>query len=89
MSEVFDRAADRWIFMDVMFKCLGAWLGEEGPLSVGELHLFASQPHWLDRLRFQFFDVEAESEKVLSPEECPERFLGYYTGWHTAFQINV
>jgi hypothetical protein len=57
-SEIFDRELDRWIFMDLRFYCLGAYLGEEGPLSMGEFHLFMSQPHWRERLRFDVYDME-------------------------------
>ncbi len=84
-SEVFDRDSNRWIFMDIRFFCLGAWLGEEGPLSIGELHLFISQPHWRERLRFQIYDMEHNTESRLPMERCPRPDIDFYAGWNTVF----
>lgn len=86
-SEVFDRALDRWIFMDLRFFCLGAYLGEEGPLSIGEFHLFMNQPHWRDRLRFQVYDMETNTEKRLPMNDCPRTNIDFYSGWNTVFHV--
>lgn len=86
-AEIFDRALNRWIFMDTRFYCLGAYLGEEGPLSTGEFHLFISQPHWRERLRFQIYDVNSKTEKRLPMSECPRPDIHFYSGWNTAFHV--
>lgn len=86
-NEIFDREMNRWIFMDIRFYCLGAYLGEEGPLNVGELHLLISQPHWRPRLRFQVYDMEEETEKRLPMKDCPRPDIHFYAGWNTVFQV--
>ena len=86
-TEVFDRALDRWIFMDLRFYCLGAYIGDEGPLSLGEFHLFMCQPHWRNRLRFQIYDMETRTEKRLSMAECPRPDIHFYGGWNTVFHV--
>ncbi len=86
-SEIFDRVMNRWIFMDLRFYCLGAYLGEEGPLSLGEFHLFMCQPQWRDRLRFQVYDLASGTEKRLPMSECPRTNIDFYAGWHTVFHV--
>lgn len=86
-TEIFDRTMNRWIFMDIRFYCLGAYLGEEGPLSIGEFHLFMSQPHWRDRLRFQAYNMETKTESRLPMSECPRPDLHFYSGWNTVFHV--
>lgn len=85
-SEIFDRALNRWIFMDLRFYCLGAYLGDEGPLSLGEFHLFMSQPHWRERLRFQVYDMATGTEKRL-PMGSPRPAGSPGTGWRTIRSI--
>lgn len=82
-SEIFDRTLNRWIFMDLRFYCLGAYLGEEGPLNLAELHLFMCQPHWRERLRFHIYDMESGEEKRLPMSACPRPDIHFYGGWHT------
>lgn len=86
-TELFDRDRNRWVFMDIRFYCLGAWLGEEGPLSTGELHLLISQPHWRERLRFQVYDLESDTEKRLPMGQCPRPDIHFYGGWNTVFHV--
>jgi hypothetical protein len=86
-SELFDRDRNRWVFMDIRFYCLGAWLGNEGPLSLGELHLLISQPHWRKRLRFQVYDLEADQEKRVPMSRCPRPDIDFYSGWNTVFHV--
>lgn len=86
-SELFDRDRNRWVFMDIRFHCLGAYLGDEGPLSTGELHLLISQPHWRERLRFHVYDMDKNLERRLPMRDCPRPDLHFYSGWNTVFQI--
>ncbi|HRU05979.1 MAG TPA: transglutaminase domain-containing protein [Candidatus Brocadiia bacterium] len=86
-AEAYDRAMDRWIFMDTRFYCLGAYLGEEGPLTLGEFHLFMSQPYWRERLRFQIYDMETKTEKRLPMSDCPRTNIDFYSGWNTVFHV--
>lgn len=85
--EVFDRDLDHWIFMDPRFYCLGAYLGEEGPLSLGEFHLFMAQAHRRPRLRFCIYDMESGTEKRLPMEQCPRPDIHFYAGWHTVLHV--
>ncbi len=86
-AEVFDRTLNRWIFTDIRFYCLGAYLGDEGPLSTGEFHLFISQPYWRDRLRFEVYDMTTRKVKRLPMQDCPRTDIHFYSGWNTVFHV--
>jgi len=40
-----------WILMDLTYQMLGAFLGDEGPLTTAEFHIFINQPQRRQRLR--------------------------------------
>jgi hypothetical protein len=86
-SEIFDRALNRWIFMDLRFYCLGAYLGEEGPLNLAEFHLFMCQPHYRNRLRFHVYDMATGTEKRVPMDECPRPDIHFYGQWHSVFHV--
>ncbi|MEO6053519.1 MAG: hypothetical protein ABIP97_05855 [Chthoniobacterales bacterium] len=86
-AEIFDRARNRWIFMDIRFYCQGVYIGEEGPLNTAEFHLFMSQPHWRDRLKLQVYNMTTKTESRLPFKECPRPDIHFYSGWSTVFHV--
>lgn len=54
--EIFSPENGQWNWMDLTYNALGAYLGEEGPLSMLELHQFLNQPARLERLQVDFYD---------------------------------
>lgn len=57
-NEVFDAATGSWIWMDLTYNILGAWLGEQGPLNMLEFHRFLNQPRDFASLKIDVFDPE-------------------------------
>lgn len=85
-TEIFDKEMNQWIWMDLMFYALGAYLGEQGPLNVAELHLFLNQPARRKALRLHIYDYEkTKSEMTLPLDECPKNNFGSFQGWETEF----
>ena len=83
-TEIFDRRLNQWIWMDLISNTLGAYLGEEGPLTLAEFHLFINQDARKKRLKLLLYDIETNSEKLFPLDECPQAFA-YYTGCGTEF----
>ncbi|MFH1008755.1 MAG: transglutaminase domain-containing protein [Candidatus Latescibacterota bacterium] len=83
-TEIYDRRLNQWIWMDLLSDTLGAYLGEEGPLTLAEFHLFINQPARRKRLKLLLYDMETDSEKLLPLEECPPAF-SFYEGCGTEF----
>lgn len=85
-TEIFDKEMNQWIWMDLMFYVLGAYLGEQGPLNVAEFHLFLNQPARKKALRLNFYDYEkTKTEMTLPLAECPKNSFGSFEGWETEF----
>ncbi|MCK4623712.1 MAG: transglutaminase domain-containing protein [Phycisphaerae bacterium] len=83
--EIFDSASNQWIWMDISFYALGAYLGEEGPLNMAELHFFLNQPVRRERLKLHIYNLEDKSDKILPLEECPKKTFGCWEGWDIEF----
>lgn len=64
-NEVFDAATGSWIWMDLTYNTLGAWLGEEGPLNMLEFHRFLNQPRDLPRLLVDVYDPGSDGVRRL------------------------
>lgn len=80
-TEVFDRGTGCWILMDLRLYMLGAYIGEEGPLSLAEFILFLNQPARRARLHLQVFDIENDTEQFLPLDACPRKEFDCYMGW--------
>ncbi len=87
-TEIFDRQLNHWVWMDISFYALGAYLGEEGPLNMAELHLFLNQPARRERLRFHIYNLDDKSDKILPLEECPKKTFGCWEGWDFEFHYS-
>ena len=60
-NEVFDQVAGSWIWMDLTYNVIGAWLGEQGPLNMLEFHRFVNQPRDFANLEIELFDPVSKS----------------------------
>jgi hypothetical protein len=65
-NEVFDAATGAWIWMDLTYNTLGAWLGDHGPLNMLEFHRFLNQPRDLPHLQVDVYDPDTDSVKRAS-----------------------
>ncbi len=87
-TEIFDRQLNHWVWMDISFYAMGAYLGEEGPLDMAELHLFLNQPARRERLRFHVYNLEDKSDKILPLAECPKSDCDCWNGWDVEFHYS-
>ncbi len=60
-NEVFSHDRKRWIWMDLSFNIWGAYLGEEGPLNMMEVHRAVNSPERFERLYADIFDPETQT----------------------------
>ena len=60
-TEIFSRDLDQWVWIDLTFYILSAYLGEEGPINMAELYQFLNEPARLKSLRVDVFDPETKS----------------------------
>ncbi len=85
-TEIFDRHSNQWIWMDMRYYVLGAYLGEEGPLNMAELHLFLNQSTRRERLKFHIYNLNDKSDRILPLDECPKKVFDCWEGWDVEFQ---
>jgi hypothetical protein len=72
-TEIFSAELNQWIWIDPNFYILGAFLGEEGPLTMLEIHFFLNNPNRAKRLRFKCYDAEADEICTEPFETCRKR----------------
>jgi len=84
-TELFDGQANQWVLIDLRYFMLGAFLGEEGPLSLFEFFLFLNQPQRRRRLHMFIYDLESREERMLPLAECPRPNMSCYEGWTRFF----
>lgn len=84
-SEIFDDASNQWVWMDISFYALGAYLGEEGPLNMAEFHFFLNQPARRKRLKLHIYNLDDKSDKILPLDECPKKTFDCWEGWDREF----
>ncbi|MCD6221866.1 transglutaminase domain-containing protein [bacterium] len=87
-TEIFDNGLNQWIWMDLRYYALGAYLGKEGPLNMVEFHLFLNQQERRKRLKLLIYDLETKSEKMLPLNKCPKRNFSCYEGWDKEFHYS-
>ena len=82
--EIFDEQLDQWVWIDINSNALGAYLGQEGPLSMVEFCLFLNQKERRKNLRLLIYDYKEKTEKLLPLSECPNKYASF-DGWDTEF----
>ncbi len=68
-TEVFDRKLNRWVWMDLAFGFLGAYLDDHEPLNMAELVQALNDKRRLGRLRLVECDDKGGAERVVSVAE--------------------
>ncbi len=84
-TEIFDEKLNQWVWMDLTYNVLGAYLGEEGPLNAMEFGLFLSQAGRGERLRVVYYDYKDQSARLMPANECPKKEFSSLVGWDTEF----
>ncbi|MDA0745168.1 MAG: transglutaminase domain-containing protein [bacterium] len=60
-TEIFSNTLNQWIWIDLTGYILGAYLGEEGPLTMAELYSFVNHPNRVHRLRLATYDPATDN----------------------------
>ncbi len=87
-SEIFDGQTNQWVWIDLRYYALGAYLGTEGPLNLAELHLFLQQPQRRKRLRLHIYDLQTQTEKLLPLAACPKQQWDCFDGADNQFHYS-
>lgn len=84
-TEIFDEKLNQWVWIDLTYNVLGAYLGEEGPLNAVEFALFLNQAERRKRLRVLYYNYKDKSAKLMPADECPKKEFASLDGWDTEF----
>ncbi len=87
-TEIFDRKLNQWIWIDSRFA-LGAYLGDEGPLSLAEFCLFLNQPNRRARLRLAIQAPGNSKTRRLTLDQCPKRDFDCFEGWYRTLRYGM
>ena len=79
-TEMFSAQKNQWLWIDLTFYILGAYLGEEGPLNMAELHHHLNDPARLSRLQIVEYDPQTRTERRVPALESGKRdaLLNYF-----------
>mgnify|MGYP001201167279 FL=1 len=80
-TEIFDNGLNHWIWMDLRYYALGAWIGNIGPLTLAEFQIFINQKQRREKLKLLIYNMENKSEKLLPLNKCPKQEFDCFTGW--------
>ncbi len=72
-TEIFSEQLNQWIWMDLTFYILGAYLREEGPINMAELYHFLNDPNWAKSLRIVEYDPTTKMENTVSVMESKKK----------------
>ena len=84
-TEIFDEQLDQWIWFDLNSNALGAFLGQEGPLTMAEFCIFLNQKERRKNLRLLIYNYKDKTEKILPLDKCPKKEYASFDGWDTEF----
>jgi hypothetical protein len=73
-TEIFDRDANQWVWIDAHFSILGAWLGDMGPLNLMELHRFVNSPARLQHLQVLYYNFADKTTRRMPLLECERSY---------------
>ena len=72
-TEIFSESYNEWIWIDLSFHILGAYLGEVGPLNLFEFYFFLNNPNRADALRVVEYDPTIKTERLISVTEFQKK----------------
>lgn len=73
-TEIFDDQFNQWVWLDLTYNILAAYLGNEGPLNAAEFSMFLNSPQRRKDLKVLYYIYENKSEKIMPLDQCPEKF---------------
>ncbi|UCH11074.1 MAG: transglutaminase domain-containing protein [Fidelibacterota bacterium] len=73
-TEIFDDQLNQWVWIDLTYNVLAAYLGDEGPLNAAEFSLFLNNPQRRNSLRVVYYRHESQLEALIPLDRCPEKF---------------
>ncbi|MDD5598842.1 MAG: transglutaminase domain-containing protein [Victivallaceae bacterium] len=88
VPEIFDERLNQWIWLDLRFYALGAWLGNIGPLTLAEFCLFINQEQRRKELKLLIYDMDNSNEKLLPLDKCPKQAFDCFSGWNTTLSYS-
>jgi len=79
-TEIFSRDLNQWIWIDLTFYILGAYLGEEGPIHMAELYDFLNVPARAKNLRIVVYDPDIKTDKTVAALKSDKKLalLNYF-----------
>lgn len=63
-TEIFSRDLNQWVWIDLTFHILNAYLGDQGPINMVELYRYLNDPARLKDLRVTVYDPQTQTEKT-------------------------
>jgi len=80
-TEIFDEGLNQWIWLDLRYYSLGAWLGNVGPLTLAEFQMFINQAQRRKKLKLLIYDMEKKTEKMMPLVKSPRQEFECFYGW--------
>lgn len=79
-TEIFSEDLNRWVWIDLTFGIQGAFLGDQGPLSMAELVQYLNDPDRIKGLKVVEFDHEKNLETTVPVTESVQKkaLLNYF-----------
>ena len=72
-TEIFSDRLDGWVWIDLTFGILAAYLGEEGPLTMAELYVCLNEPARAKRLQLVIYDPKSRSTRKVPALESDKK----------------
>jgi hypothetical protein len=81
-SQREDVGLNQWVWIDLRYYSLGAWLGDVGPLNLAEFQMFINQEQRRKKLKLLIYNMEKRTEKLTPLDRCPKQEFNCFTGWN-------
>ena len=72
-TEIFSNNLNQWVWIDLTFYVLNAYLGEEGPINLAEFYRYLNDPARFENLRITVYDPKTGTQKVESVLESSKK----------------
>ncbi len=73
-TEIFDDQLNQWVWLDLTYNVLAAYLGDEGPLNAAEFSMFLSSPPRRKDMKVLYYKYKDRSEELIPLDQCPQKF---------------
>jgi hypothetical protein len=72
-TEIYSEKLNGWAWMDLTFHILGAYLKEEGPITMAELYAYLNDPNRAASLRLNVYDPKTRTAKIAPLPESGQK----------------